>query len=50
MTVKYQIHGWDNIFFEDYILPTLYDTYAEAHARAHSNREYVVKVEVAEAE
>lgn len=46
MIVKYQIHGWDNIFFEDYILPTLYDTYEAAFAMAHSNREYVVKVKV----
>jgi hypothetical protein len=50
MTTKYQIHGYDKYMSEDYIEPTLYDTYAEAHAEAHSNHEWVVKVEVAEAE
>jgi hypothetical protein len=50
MTVKYQIHGYDKYVSGDYIEPTLYDTYAEAHARAHSNHEWVVKVEVADAE
>lgn len=42
--VKYQIHGYDKYVSGDYIEPTLYDTYAEAHARAHSNHEWVVKV------
>lgn len=46
MTVKYQIHGWDSMFDEDYTKPTLYDTYEEAFAMAHSNREWVVKVEL----
>jgi hypothetical protein len=53
MTIKYQIHGYDkywqyrpSMMSEDYIEPALYDTYAEAHAKAHSNHEWVVKVEV----
>ena len=50
MTIKYQIHGYDKYVSGDYVEPTLYDTYAEAHARAHSNHEWVVKLEVAEAE
>jgi hypothetical protein len=49
MTVKYQIHGRDEMLMEDYIEPTLYDTYEAAFAMAHSNREWVVKVEVATA-
>ena len=42
---KYRIHGRDEMLMEDYVEPTLYDTYAEALAHAHSNREWVVKVE-----
>jgi hypothetical protein len=30
---------------QDYIEPTLYDTYEAAFALAHSNHEWVVKVE-----
>jgi len=48
MKVKYQIHGYDKYMSRDYIEPALYDTYAEAHARAHSNHEWVVKVEPTE--
>jgi hypothetical protein len=44
--IKYQIHGYDKIWAGDYIEPALYDTFAEAFARAHSNHEWVVKVEV----
>ena len=53
MNVKYQIHGYDKywqyrptMMSGDYIEPALYDTHAEAFARAHSNHEWVVKVEV----
>jgi len=42
--VKYQIHGRDGMMMEDYINPTLYDTYEAAFAMAHSNHEWVVKV------
>lgn len=45
---KYQIHGRDDLMGEDYVEPILYDTYDEAFAAAHSNREWVVKVEVEE--
>ena len=44
--IKYQIHGYDNVLVEPYINPTLYDTYAEARAHAHSNREWVVKIKI----
>ena len=50
MTLKYQIHGYDKYVSGDYIEPALYDTYEAAFALAHSNHEWVVKVEVAEAE
>ncbi len=47
MAIKYQIHGEDETFGNgEYTRPELYDTYEEAHARAHSNREWVRKVEV----
>lgn len=46
MTTKYQIHGEDSLLGHDYVLPELYDTYDEAFARAHSNHEWVGKVEV----
>ena len=46
MTIKYQIHGRDGMMMEDYIEPTLYDTYEAAFAMAHSNREWVVKIEI----
>lgn len=47
MIVKYQIYGYDKMsVVEDYINPTLYDTYEAAFALAHSNREWVVKVEI----
>jgi len=45
MTTKYQIHGYDKYMSEDYIKATLYDTYEAAFAMAHSNHEWVVKVE-----
>jgi len=45
MTTKYQIHGYDKYMSEDYINATLYDTYEAAFALAHSNHEWVVKVE-----
>jgi hypothetical protein len=43
---KYQIHGHDSLMQQDYVEPTLYDTYADAFALAHSNHEWVVKVEL----
>lgn len=44
---KYQIHGEDEVFGNgNYVLPELYDTYDEAFARANSNREWVVPVEL----
>lgn len=43
---KYQIHGYDSLMREDYVEPTLYDTYADAFALAHSNHEWVVQVEL----
>jgi hypothetical protein len=46
MTIKYQIHGRDDLWGGEYILPDLYDTYDEAFAKAHSNHEWVVKVEI----
>ena len=46
MTVKYQIHGRDGMMMEDYIKPELYNTHKVAFAKAHSNREWVVKVEL----
>lgn len=46
MTTKYQIHGEDSLLGNDYVLPELYDTYDEAFARAHSNHEWVVSVEI----
>jgi hypothetical protein len=42
---KYQIHGHDSLMMQDYIEPTLYDTYEAAFALAHSNHEWVIKVE-----
>ena len=50
MTIKYQIHGEDSLLGQDYVLPELYDTYEEAFARAHSNHEWVVSVELNENE
>ena len=46
MTIKYQIHGEDGLMGDTYVLPELYDTYEEAFARAHSNHEWVRKVDV----
>jgi hypothetical protein len=46
MPVKYQIHGRDGLMMEDYVKPTLYDTYEAAFAHAHSNHEWVVKSEL----
>jgi len=43
---KYQIHGRDEMMMEDYVEPILYDTYEEAFKNAHSNREWVIKVEI----
>lgn len=45
MAYKYQIHGRDEMMMEYYIEPTIYETYEEAFRKAHSNREWVVKVE-----
>ena len=46
--IKYQIHGRDEMMMEDYVEPILYDTYEDAFKKAHSNREWVVKIEVEE--
>jgi len=48
MNAQYQIHGHDKMMDEDYILPTLYDTYDEAHAKARVNSEWVIKIETKE--
>ena len=45
MTIKYQIQGRDPMFGTEYSLPELYDTYDAAFAKAHSNHEWVRKVE-----
>lgn len=46
MSIKYQIHGEDNLLGQSYTLPELYATYEEAFERAHSNNESVRKVYV----
>ena len=47
MTIKYQIQGEDHVYGNgNYIKPELYDTYEEAFAHAHTNREWVREVDV----
>jgi hypothetical protein len=46
MNIKYQIKGRDPMWGDEYALPDLYDTYEDAFAKAHSNHEWVVKVEI----
>lgn len=47
MTIKYKIQGTDYETPDGtYTKPELYDTYEEAFANAHTNREWVLEVYV----